>query len=194
MENILRSITVNMIVSTLLVLVSVWLVVLVIRKERAFINRAIILLLLVLSIHLYMNFSSPSTITIADVRDSLFPTKPLQLDYRMETRHAPEATYTRYVFREPYPRISIAMDINAKYFHIEDIRPINRILRQMNLPEVKQGTPELVSLTGSKLHLSNYRWEKYPLGILTMEKTLCQDRDSLVTYHCLITMQIRSRY
>jgi hypothetical protein len=193
MENILQSITLNMIVSTLLVLVSVWLVLLVIRKEKAFINRAVILLLLLLSINLYLNFSSPSTITIADVRNSLFPTKPLLLDYRTETRHTPEATYTRYVFRVPYPRISISMDVNAKYFNIEDIRPINRILRQMNLPEVTQGTPELVSVTGNRIHQSHYRWEKYPLGILTMQKILCQDKNSLETYHCLITIEIRSR-
>lgn len=194
MENILRSITLNMILSTLLVLVSVWLIVLIVRKERAFITRAIILLLLILSIHLYLNFSSPSTITLTDVRDSFFPEKPLQLDYMVETRYNQGTAITRYIFREPLPHISLSMDTSAKYFHIKDIRPINRILRQMNLPEVKQGTPELVSLTGSKIHISHYRWEKYPLGILTMLKTLCQDKDSLETSHCLITIQIRSRY
>lgn len=194
MENVLRFITLNMIISTLLVLISLWLIVLIIRKERAFITRAVILLLLVLSVHLYLNFSSPSTITIADIRNSLFPTKPLQLNYRTETHHTPEATYTRYVFRKPYPRIFVSMDVNAKYFHIEDIRPINRILREMNLPEIEQGTPELVSITGNKIHISNYRWEKYPLGILTMQKTLCQDMDSLDSYHCLMTIEIRSRY
>ena len=183
-----------MIVSVLLVLVAVWLVLLIIRREKAFITRAVILLLLLLSINLYMNFSSPSTITIADIRNYFSPTKPLQLDYRTETRHSPEATYTRYVFRKPYPRISIKMDNNTTHFHIEDIRPINRILRQMDLPEVKQGTPELVSITGKKIHISHYRWEKYALGIMTMEKTLCQDRDSLESYHCLIVIHIRSRY
>lgn len=194
MENILRSITLNMIISTLLVLISLWLIVLIIRKERAFITRAVILLLLVLSVHLYLNFSSPSTITIADIRDSLFPTKPLQLDYRTETFRSPEGTRTRYVFRKPYPRISVSMDVDGKYFHIEDIRPINRILRKMNLPEVKHGTPELVSLSGNRIHVSQYRWEKYQWGVLTMHKILCQDKDALETYHCLISIEIKSRY
>ena len=194
MENILKTIPINWITAVLMILVSLWLIALIIRKERAFITRAVLLLLFFLSIHLYLNFSDPSTITIFDVKDALFPPKPLILDYQVSTRHTFEATFTRYVFKEPLPRLSLKMDESTKYFHIEDIRPINRILRQMGLPEVKQGAPELVSLTGQRFHISQYRWEKYPLGIMTMEKTLCQDTDALETYHCLISIRIRSRY
>ena len=194
MKNFLSVITLNMVISVLLVLVAVWLIVLIIRKERAFLTRAILLLLFLLSIHLYLNFSSPSTLTFADLKDYIFPPKPLTLDYTLETRYTPEATITRYIFKEPLPRISVSMDKDGKFMHIEDIRPINRILRELNLPEVKEGAPELVSLTGSRIHISHYRWEKYSRGVMIMEKTLCQDRDGLESYPCLVLITIRSRY
>lgn len=194
MESILRTVTLNMVISVLLILTAIWLIALIIKKDRAFITRATLLLLFLLSVHLYLNFSSPSTLTIADLRDYIFPPKPLELNYIVETRYTPQATVTRYVFKQPHPRISLAMDREGKHLHLEDIRPVNRILRGLNLPEVKEGAPELVSLTGSKLHINHYRWEKYALGIMTMEKTLCQDMEAIESYPCILLLTIRSRY
>jgi hypothetical protein len=86
------------------------------------------------------------------------------------------------------------MDKTGKYFHIKNPASINRILRFLNLPEVEEGIPELGSITKSRFDLSQYRWDNYPPGILTIEKVLCPDTDSLVTFHCIITLTINNRY
>jgi hypothetical protein len=85
------------------------------------------------------------------------------------------------------------MDPKQNYFHIKNVDSVNRVLEYLGLPKVKKAVPELASITGSRNDLYLYRWEDYPLGILTITRDICQDRDRLESYQCIVAVTISGR-
>ena len=64
------------------------------------------------------------------------------------------------------------------------------MLRHLNLPEVKEKVPELASVTRSKRDANLYKWEDYLEGILILERTLCQDPESLEVYQGVANIRL----
>jgi hypothetical protein len=192
MPEFIGQITLVNILSVLLLIASLWLLIIIIRKRTGYVFRGMVFFLFVLLSLLYFQRSEANKYTISDIRYALFPKKSLTLKYHTE-EDSPAGTIARYVFDDPKPRIPVSMDKNGKYFHITNVRAINEILSRMKLPQVEKGVPELVSITGSRSHINLYRWDDYPRGILIIRRTICRNRDTLDTFNCLASITIRRR-
>ena len=70
---------------------------------------------------------------------------------------------------------------------------MNKVLTMLGLPPVKAGAKELSSITGRATDVNHYRWDDYPLGTLTLERGLCQNKDSLERYHCIVFISVQGR-
>ena len=193
MPEFLGQITLVNILSVLLLIASIWLLIIIIKKKTGYMFRGMVFFLFVLLALLYFQQSEAKKFTLSDLRYALFPVKILTLNYHTE-EDSQVGTIVRYVFDDPKPRLPVSMDANGKYFHITNITVLNSILSQMRLPPVKKGVHELASITGSASHINLYRWEDYPRGILLLERTLCRNRETLETFNCLASITIRKRY
>jgi len=194
MEKYLHLISLSDIVGILLIFSLFWLVKVLAKKENENIFKAIILLLFFLAIFLYINQSDSNKLTISDLKNNFFPGKTIEIKYRVIRGVANRNEYVKYVFTKPYPTLSVKMDNSGSYFNIVNPESVNKVLRFLDLPEVKEGVPELSSITGSTYDTSQYRWDKYPRGILILEKTLCRSGDSLTMSHCILVITIKMRY
>jgi hypothetical protein len=111
--------------------------------------------------------------------------------YEKEEGYTGGMTYVRYIFTVPGPPLSVTLDSEQKYFRIKDIYSVNRILEYLDLPRVKTAVEELASITGSPNDVNLYRWTKYPRGILTIERGICQEKDRLDSYQCISKITIQ---
>lgn len=193
METVLAAITPSRIVGVLLFLASIWLIRIILHKERRNFFQATMLFLFFLLVLLFLNQSEAGKLNVLQLRERYFPPKMPPVNFRVQTTSTPLETTTEYYLFEPYPPISLTMDSTGDYFHITDPGSANRILRALSLPEVQEGAQELVSITGSPFHKSLYLWEDYPGGYLIMERTLFQDRVSLNAYQCIIKVTVTSK-
>ncbi len=192
MQKIIQSVSLTGIVTVLIVLTVIWLLKIIVKKERRSLFRGVMLLLFLTIVLFYLTSGISEEWSLRKMWNKIFPQQPVHIDYRIEKRTACPAELTRYIFREPYPRISLKMDMSGKYFYIKDTSSINAVLKELNLPLVNEGVPELSSITGSQNDVSLFRWDKYPRGKLTIEKTLCRDKNSLETYHCIVQITLSS--
>jgi len=193
MAEILGRITLVNILGVLLLIASIWLLVIIVKKKTGYIFRGMVFFLFVLLALIYFQQSEAKKYTLSDVRYALFPKKSLPLIYHVAEDSQP-GTVVRYVFDDPKPRIPLSMDKNGKYFHITDITAINDILSKMKLPRVKEGAKELASITGNNSQQNLYRWDDYPRGILTIERSICRNRETLNSFNCIIAITIRKKY
>jgi len=194
MEKYLQLISLSDIAGIFLIFALFWLVKVLTKKENENIFKAIILLLFFLAVFLYLSQSDSNKFTISDLKNNFFPSKTIEIKYRIEQGVINRNEYIKYVFKKPYPTLSIKMNKNGSYFIIVNPESVNKVLRFLDLPEVKKGVPELSSITGSAYDASQFRWEKYSRGILTLEKTLCRSGDSLTMDHCISVITIQLRY
>lgn len=194
MEAILGFLTLNRIIGIFLFLASIWLIRIIIRNERRNFFRGMMIFLFFLLVMLYINQSDSRKLTVADVRDMIFPSRVLDLNYRVVAGVGSARHITTYYFDDPRPRLSVTLDNVGKYLHLKKPDSLNEVLRKMKLPEVEEGAQELISLTGSQLHTSLYRWERYPLGTLIVERAVEQNKATLESYHVIANIQIRKRY
>ncbi len=194
MEKYLHLISLSDIAGIFLIFSLFWLVRVLAKKENENIFKAIILLLFFLAVFLYLNQSDANKLTISDLKNNFFPSKTTEIKYRIVRGVANRNEYVKYVFTKPYPTLSVKMDKSGSYFNIVNPESVNKVLRFLDLPEVKKGVPELSSLTGSTYDTSQYRWDKYPRGILILEKTLCRSGDSLTMNHCILVITIHLHY
>jgi hypothetical protein len=192
MEKILAVITLSRILGVFLILASIWLLKIIIKKEKGTIASAILFFLFLLVSFLYVSGSKYSEFTLLDLHAQLFPQKSLLLNYHVRKTGTPPHELTVYRFQEPRPPLKVVLDSRGKYSHIKDPGSLNRILKQLGLPEVKTGVPELSSITGSYIHASQYRWPDYPLGVLIVVKDRSQDRDAVIFYDSVIKISISS--
>jgi hypothetical protein len=194
MEAILGFLTLSRIIGLFLFLASIWLIRIIIRNERRNFFRGMMMFLFFLLVMLYINQSDSSKLTVADVRDMIFPSQIQDLNYRVVAGVGSANHITTYYFDDPRPRLSVTLDNAGKYLHLKSPDSLNKVLKTMKLPEVEEGAQELVSITGSQLHTSLYRWERYPLGTLIVERAVQQNKETLESYHVIGNIQIRKRH
>ena len=95
--------------------------------------------------------------------------------------------------QKAFAKINLTLGDNEKNYHITDIEPVNGLLTKLGLPPVKTGARELSSITGRPIDVNHYRWDDYPLGVLILERGLCQNKNSLERYHCVTVLSVQSR-
>ena len=193
MEVIKGLITVNNVVIILLLFSSVWLFKVIIKRQNEYLIRAVLIFLLFMFAFLYLQENKSINLNFSDIKDRIFPQKIVNYKYHIEKGFTKNAPYTRYIFKNPKPKISLCLDKSGKYFHIKNIKPVNKVLESLNLPKVTKGVLELSAITGSQYDMSCYRWDDYPEGTLLIEKDLCKDKNSLTIYHCIATLKIIGR-
>jgi hypothetical protein len=182
------------IVLVLVVLALIGIVRVIVKREFEHLVRALIILILLGAAFYYLETTEAQTITFAGIRDQIrekfFPEKPPNYVYYKEEDTKGGGSYIRYYFETPGPKLSLTYDPKTQYFNIKDVHSVNRILEYLDLPKVSAAVPELASITGSRNDLSTYRWEDYPLGQLTIIRGLCQDREKLESYQCIVNIII----
>ncbi len=190
MKDILGMISLTTAASVLLILVAIWLIILIVKRKHEYIFRAMLIMLIILLGLIFLRQHESGKLTWSEIKGKLFPGKPVVYDYTVRKTNVGGKTETRYVFKEPQPKLALKLDKSGTYFHISDLRPINNMLKHLNLPEVKEKIPELASLTQRKRDVNLYKWENYSAGTLILEKALCQDPESLEVYHGVATIRI----
>jgi hypothetical protein len=85
------------------------------------------------------------------------------------------------------------MDPGGQTFTLKDPESLNLVLEQLNLPPVNRGVPELSTITGNRLDQGIYRFDDYPLGTLTVERAIFQNKKVALSYHCISRIIIDSR-
>lgn len=178
----------------LLALCVIWIIRIVVKREFENLLRTGLILVLLGAVFYYLQTVDSETLTFADIRaqinEAFFPEKAPNYIYHKEEGYSGRRYYMRYYFESPGPKLSMTYDPKTQYFQIKDIYSVNRILAYIGLPKVKSAVPELASITGSRNDLTLYRWEDYPMGPLTLERGICQDRDRLESYQCIVSIMI----
>jgi len=186
--------TLKYIMLGLLLLCVIWLIKIIAKKEMENLIRTILLTIIFLAAFLYLQQQKTEKINFADVKaqvkGTFFPAKPLHFIYYKEEGRAGAKRFVRYTFESPGPKLYVSMDADQKYFNLKDVYELNRVLEYVGLPKVQKPVPELASISGSRNDLNLYRWDKYPLGILTIERQICQNRDTLESYQCIQAIMI----
>jgi hypothetical protein len=182
------------IILVLLLLCLIWIIRIVVKREFENLLRTALILLVLGAVFYYLQTVKSETLTFADIRaqikETFFPEKPPNYIYQKEEGFTGRSSYVRYYFESPGPKLSVQYDEKTQYFHIKDVYSVNRILAYLGLPRVKAAVDELASITGSRNDLTLYRWQDYPLGQLTVERGICQDRDRLDSYQCIVSIMI----
>ena len=185
--------TIKLIVIILLALSLIWLFKILLRKEYENLFRAVLVCLIFAGALYMVQQSKTEKFSISEIKKSFFPTKPQPLKYQIQTGLSNGANFTRYIFEEPCPKISLTLDPSAKFFHITDVSSVNAVLESLELPKVSTGARDLASITGQRFDSNMYRWGDYPLGILILERGLCTNRGNLESYTCITSITIKQR-
>jgi len=189
--------TLKTIILVLVGLAAIWLIRVFAKREWENILRSALLLILLLAAFFYVENAKEEKITWAsikhDFKTTFFPEKPLHYAFTKGEGIHQDRRYVRYYFESPGPKLSLSLDPSHQYFHIKDIHSLNRVLEYLGLEKVKAPVPELASVTGSRNDLNLYRWDDHPRGILVIERGICQDRDRLESYQCIVSVTIFSR-
>lgn len=189
--------TLKNIVLVLLILSILWLIRTLLKRETENLLRSVLIFILFLGAFIYLQGTQLEKITWAGIKDqfkqTLFPEKPAQYVYYKEEGISGRDRYVRYTFEIPGPKLSLEMDPSGNYFNIKDIHPINRVLEYLGLEKIRAPAPELAAVTGTHRDVNIYRWNDYPRGILIMERGICQDKDRLDSYQCIVSLTILLR-
>ena len=189
--------TLKTIVEVLLGISVIWFIRVLVKRETENIARTLIVGALLGGALFYLQNQKLERIEFSDItgqiKDTFFPEKaPDYIFYKSEGTNV-NGSYIRYYFESPGPKLSLELDPSGKYFNIKSIQPINRILVYLGLPKVERPVRELAAITGSANDIDHYRWDDYPLGVLTIIREICQDRDKLESYQCLSNILIARR-
>jgi hypothetical protein len=180
----------------------IWIIKIVVKREFETLFRAILVSVFFGVILLYLNQTKLEMISWKAVRHEIFPEKAETLTYVKNEGFQDGIKYIRYFFPAPTsdgsdagpsPRLNLSLDKNGRHYHITDIEPVNKVLTMLGLPPVKAGAMELASITGRSTDVNQYRWDDYPLGVLILERGLCQNKDSLERYHCVVFISVQGR-
>jgi len=189
-EDILGMISLTTAASVLLILAAIWLIILIIKRKHEYIFRAMMIMLILLLGLIFLRQFETGKLTLSEIKLKIFPGKSAEYNYTVRRTFASRGEETRYVFNEPQPRLSLRLDSSGTYFNISDLKPINNVLKHLNLPEVKEPVPELVSITNNQRDTNLYRWENYAGGTLILERMLCQDKKTWEVYQGIVTIRV----
>lgn len=190
MEDILGMISLTTAASVLLILAAIWLIILIIKRKHEYIFRAMMIILILLLGLIFLRQFETGKLTLSEIKLKIFPDKSVEYNYTVRETYASGGKETRYVFTEPQPRLSLRLDSSGTYFNISDLKPINKALKHLNLPEVKEPVPELVTITNNQRDANLYRWENYAGGTLILERMLCQDPKTWEVYQGIVTIRV----
>lgn len=190
---IIDVITLNNISLIFLALCSLWLLIVIIKKQGEILFRVSLIFIIVFLAFIFFHRSEIGEWTFPEIKQNLFPEKIPLLNYYTEKGSSSKPFEKRYIFEYPQPRLVLSIDRKGNYLHLKRISSLNAILRSLDLPTIKHGTQELASITGEQSDVGFYRWDDYPLGVLVVERQLCQNRKTLQSYHCLVSITIKSR-
>lgn len=161
------------------------------RREPDNVKRALVIAVILGALLILLQKSDIESLSFKGIKDRFFPAKLGPLKYTKDEGTSGYARYTRFLFAENEgPKINLTMSPDGKYFHLEDITGLNRILERLGLRKIWRGVPELASLTGLRSDINCYRWDDYPLGVLVIERSLCRDPDRLEAYNCISRITI----
>ncbi|MEQ9442571.1 MAG: hypothetical protein RIG62_26260 [Cyclobacteriaceae bacterium] len=76
---------------------------------------------------------------------------------------------TSYIFEDD-KKPKLNLNINGT---IANLSNVNALLTFLDLPKVTKLVPERSSITGYRFHRAQYYWEDYPLGNLTINRSIC---------------------
>lgn len=190
MKDILGMISLTTAASVLLILAAIWLVILIIKRQHEYIFRAMLIMLILLLGLIFLRQHEAGKLTWPEIKLNIFPVKPVVYDFSVSKTFTRGKQETRYVFNEPQPKLSLRLDTSGTYFHIKDLKPINNMLKHLNLPEVEEIVPELTSITHSKRDANLYKWENYAGGTLILERMLCQNQETFEIYQGVSNIRI----
>lgn len=180
-----------------------WLVKVVVKREFETLTRVLIVMALVGGAYLYLHNTKHPYLSWAILKQDILPGKPRAYTYLKEESRPGAPRLIRYIFPRPgpegsepgpSPKLKLTLDPNGRNYHITDVAPVNEVLTDLGLPAVRSGVRELASISGRLTDVNYYRWDDYELGILTLERGLCNDKNSLERYHCLVSLTIQNRY
>lgn len=187
--------TLRNIIFALLALVAIWIIRILVKKETENIIRALLSAGFLIAVLIYLQHTGFEKITWGNIRgqakETFFPEKTPDYVFEKEENYSAGANYTRYIFTVPGPPLSVALDSEEKYFRITNIRSVNRILEYLHLPKVQTAVDELASITGSANDIGLYRWTNYALGVLTITRGICQERNRLDSYQCISLITLK---
>lgn len=190
MKDILGMISLTTAASILLIIAAVWLIILIIKRQHEYIFRAMMIMLILLLALIFLRQHEAGTLTMPQLISKIFPGKTPEYIFTVERGYVGVREEVRYLFRDPKPKLSLKLDKSGTYFQISDLKPINEALRQLSLPEIEEAIPELASITKLKTDVNLYRWTNYPLGTLTLERAVCQDKQTLEVYNGIIRITL----
>ncbi len=194
--------TLRTVVLVLFGLSVVWVVKVVVKREFETLARALIVTALIGGAFLYLQQTKHPSISWAILKNDIFPPNASPYTFTRGESNAAGIRTVIYLFPAPgpegtepgpCPRLKLVLDSNERHYDLTDVEPLNRVLEDLGLPLVKSGVRELAAVTGRLNDVNTYRWDDYELGILTIERGLCVNKDSLERYHCLVRMTIQSR-
>ncbi len=195
--------TLRTIVLALFGLSLIWVVKVVVKREFETLFRALLVTALIGGAFLYLQETKHTSISWKIIKNDIFPSTVQPYTFLKEEGRMGGPFLVRYYFPKPgpegsdpgpSPKLNLTLDPNGKNYHITDVEPLNRVLADLGLPPVKAGVRELASITGRLTDVNYYRWDDYAEGILTIERGLCNNKDSLERYHCLVSLTIQNRY
>jgi len=192
-QSLIDLITPNRISLVLLALCSLWLLKVIIKKQGEILFRASLFFIIVFLIFIFFQRSEIGGWTIPEIKQNIFPEKFPPLNYQIESGSAFGEFRKKYIFNDPRPKLVLSLDSKGDFLHLKRISSLNAVLKGLDLPPVKHGADELASITGLRNDIRHYRWDDYPLGVLIVERDLCQYRKSLESYHCLVSLTIKSK-
>lgn len=166
---------------------------LMIKKQIEYLFRASLILIFIFLVFIFFQRSEIGKWDVFEIKEKIFPEKTPTLNYHQDREILSDDIKLRYVFKEPKPKLVLTLDKRGNYLHLWNFSSLNLVLKALDLPEVQQGVPELASITGSRSDIRQYRWGDYPLGILIIERDLCQDKKNFQSYHCLSALTIKYR-
>ena len=170
-----------------------WVVVIVVKNDMQTIVRALVVAaVLGLSLY-YLGQTKLEQVSFRAVKEDLFPVRVRPFVFERREGHQAGSPVTMFVFEDPGPPLSLALQKGGKYQVIRDIRTVNRVLEYLNLPPVSEGVPELVSITGSNLDAGKYRWDDYPRGTLLVERGICHDMTTSDSFPCIMRITVRAK-
>lgn len=163
-------------------------------KGNSYFLKPFLFLLVFFALFIFLNEQDYGRQTLLELKEKHFPSKVLSLNYTVN-EHSSKGVYRKvYVFQDPKPKITLVPMESGKYFMMKNVDTINAVLNELNLPPVKEGVPDLSTVTGSNLDTAKFRWENYRGGTLTVIKELCRDKDSLTFYDCISSIIVENIY
>jgi hypothetical protein len=199
--------TVTTIVTILLAIDIIWLIYILFKGYTESLARTIVAGLVLGIILYYLQATSLQYLSFKAVKNDIFPPNIPQYSYTRteeDNQYSHRIVYTfmltpsessieRTVDVPAPPELKLDMDTDGRTFTLKNPESLNVVLAQLNLPPVRTGVPELSTITGRHTDQGIYRFDDYPLGTLTVERSLYQNKKVALSYYCISRIIIDSR-